>query len=74
VIPSRPSRRSGKPAIVSLSNNEPTWRIVYDLIKDHTEYVDPGAAYYEEKYRECAIANLKRKAAKSGMQVVPTPA
>jgi hypothetical protein len=32
---------------------------------------DPGATYYEEKYREQAIKHLKRKAAKLGMQVVP---
>jgi transposase len=62
----------GPKAIVATANK--IARIVYHLIKDHKEYVDPGAAYYEEKYRERAIANLKRKAAKFGMQVVPTPA
>jgi hypothetical protein len=48
--------------------------MAYYLLKDHKEYVDPGVAYYEKKYRERALANLKRKASKSGMQAVPAPA
>ena len=44
------------------------------MLKDHQAYVDHGRRYYEQKYRERTIANLKRKAAKLGMQVVPTPA
>jgi hypothetical protein len=46
-------------------------RTVYFLLKDRTEYQDPGAAQYEEKYRQRTIKNLEKKAAKLGMQLVP---
>lgn len=45
--------------------------IVYHMLKDKTEYVDRGADYYEEKYRQQVVRNLKRKAAKLGLKVVP---
>lgn len=48
--------------------------IVYHMLKDKTEYVDRGAAHYEEKYRQRVINNLKRKAAKLGLKVVPVTA
>jgi len=47
-------------------------RIVYHLLKHQEEYIDPGATYYEEQYRSRAIKNLERKAARLGMQVIPT--
>lgn len=47
-------------------------RIVYHLLKHQEEYIDPGATYYEEQYRNRAIKNLERKAARLGMQVIPT--
>lgn len=46
-------------------------RIIYMMIKDQIEYVDLGADYYEQKYKEREIAKLKRKAAKLGLKVVP---
>lgn len=46
-------------------------RIVYHMLKDRTPYVDRGADAYEEKYREQVIRNLKRKAAKLGLKLVP---
>ena len=48
--------------------------IVYHMLKDKTEYVDRGATYYEEKYREQMVKNLERKAAKLGLKVVPITA
>lgn len=49
-------------------------RIYYHMLKYREPYVDPGEAYYEEQYRERAVRNLKRKAAKLGMQLVPATA
>lgn len=46
-------------------------RIVYHMLKYREPYVDPGEAYYEQQYRERAIRNLKRKATKLGMELVP---
>jgi transposase len=49
-------------------------RIIYLMLKNKEEYHDPGADYYEEQYRQRAITNLKRKAKKLGLEVVPTAA
>lgn len=46
-------------------------RIVYHMLKNRTAYADPGQTYYEEQYRERTLRNLKRKAAKLGMELVP---
>ena len=42
--------------------------------KDKTEYVDRGAAYYEDKYHKQVVKNLKRKAARLGFELVPAAA
>jgi transposase len=49
-------------------------RIVYHMLKDKTEYLDQGADYYEEKYRQQVVKNLERKAAKLGFKIVPVEA
>ena len=46
-------------------------RIFYRMLKYQEEYADPGAAYYEEKYRQRAIRNLKRRAQQLGLEVIP---
>jgi transposase len=46
-------------------------RIMYRMIKEKKEYVDLGADYYEQKYKEREIVKLVRKAAKFGLKVVP---
>jgi hypothetical protein len=47
-------------------------RIVYFMLKYRKEYVDPGQDYYERKYRDRMIKNLKRKARQLGLEVVPS--
>ncbi|MCL0093874.1 IS110 family transposase [Dehalococcoidia bacterium] len=49
-------------------------RIVYSMLKYGEEYVDPGADYYEEKHRERAVRNLKRKAQQLGFTLAPISA
>jgi transposase len=49
-------------------------RIIYFMLKNRTEYEDPGATHYEEQYRQRVIKNLKRKAEKLGFELVPVEA
>lgn len=44
---------------------------VYNLLKYGKAYKDPGAAYYEERYRDRAIRNLTRRAEALGLRVEP---
>ena len=45
-------------------------RIIYYMLRDRTTYYDRGAEYYEQKYRQRAIRNLKRKAQRLGLHIV----
>jgi transposase len=66
------ARHGGPKAIVATARKIAV--IVYHMLKDKTDYIDRGAADYEEKYRQRAVSNLKRKAAKLGFVVVPVTA
>ena len=46
--------------------------LVYRLLTKGPEWVDRGAAYYENKRRERELVRLHLKAAAMGMQLVPT--
>ena len=47
-------------------------RIVYLLLKSGHNYVDPGAQYYEQRYRENIFKSLKKRAASLGYMLVET--
>lgn len=47
-------------------------RIFYCLLKHGHAYVDPGLDYYEQRYRDRVLANLNRRAAQLGFQLVPS--
>lgn len=47
-------------------------RIFYNMLKHGSEYVDPGQDYYEKRYRQRILNNLKRNAKKLGYTLVPT--
>lgn len=49
-------------------------RIIYAMLRDQTEYIDPGADFFEEQYRQRAVENLQRKAKKLGFSIVPVAA
>lgn len=49
-------------------------RIVYYMLKNRVDYVDPGADHYSEQQRERAIKPLQWQAAKLGMQLEPLAA
>jgi transposase len=42
------------------------------MLKHGSEYVDPGQDYYEKRYRQRILNNLKRNAKKLGYTLVPT--
>jgi len=51
--------------------------LFYNTLRHGTAYVDPGASYYEERYRQRVLANLRRRAKSLGylLQATdPTPA
>ena len=45
--------------------------IVYHMLKERRPYKDQGAAYYEEKYRQRVVENLRRRAKDLGLDLVP---
>lgn len=45
-------------------------RIFYNMLKYGTEYVDLGQEYYEQRYQDRMITNLKRKAKEFGFELV----
>jgi len=45
-------------------------RVFYNMLKYGTEYVDLGQEYYEQRYQDRVIANLKRKAKQFGFELV----
>jgi transposase len=44
-------------------------RLVYRMLKYGQQYVDKGAAYYEQRHRQQQIEFLRKKAAQLGLQV-----
>jgi len=45
-------------------------RIFYNMLKYGTEYIDLGQEYYEQRYQDRVITNLKRKAKQFGFSLV----
>ncbi len=45
-------------------------RIIYRALKYGEKYVDKGAAYYDQRYREQQIKMLTKKAAQLGLKVL----
>lgn len=48
--------------------------IVYHMLKERVHYHDPGATYYEERYKERKLRNLKRQAKSLGLCLIPDEA
>ena len=66
----RMKARLGAPKAITATAHKLA-RIFYAMMRDGTEYVEKGPEYYEKRYRERAITNLKRNARRLGYQVVP---
>lgn len=49
-------------------------RLIYAMLTKGEAYVDAGQDYFEERYRERVLRNLKQRAQQLGMQLTPAPA
>jgi len=45
--------------------------VFYSMLRNQTEYRDPGVNYYEQRYRETLLKSLNRNAATLGFALVP---
>jgi transposase len=48
--------------------------LLYNTLRHGMTYVDPGADYYEERYRKRTVENLRRRAHTLGFSLVEAPA
>lgn len=48
--------------------------LFYNALRFGMDYVDPGVAYYEERYRQRAVRNLRRRAQALGFALLETGA
>jgi transposase len=48
--------------------------LFYNALRFGTTYADPGASYYEERYRQRLIQHLQRRARHFGFALVADPA
>ena len=46
--------------------------LFYNALRHGMDYADPGASYYEERYRQRVVANLKRRAETFGFVLAPS--
>jgi len=63
--------RLGSPKAITATAHKLS-RIFYSMLKYGKEYVDLGQVYYEEKYKERVLKNLKYKAKKLGYELAPS--
>ncbi len=47
--------------------------LFYNSVRYGMDYVDPGASYYEERYQQRVLANLRRRAQTLGYALVESP-
>jgi len=65
----RRMRKRLGPAKANTATAHKLARIFYRMLKYGNRYVDLGLDYYERKYRETVINNLKRKAKELGFEL-----
>jgi transposase len=46
--------------------------LFYNAVRHGMDYADPGASYYEERYRQRVLTNLQRRAKAFGYVLQPT--
>jgi transposase len=70
----RLSARVGKAKAVTATARKIA-TLFYNTLRHGMSYADPGASYYEERYRRRVLANLERRAKSFGyvLQEVPAP-
>lgn len=65
----RQRSRLGAPKAITATAHKLA-RLVYNMLKHGTDFVDAGQEQYEERYRSRVVQNLKRKAQELGYQLV----
>lgn len=45
--------------------------VLYNMLKTGSEYMESGAQYYEEQYRDRCVKSLKKRAEQMGFTIVP---
>ena len=45
--------------------------ILYNMLKTNTEYMESGAQYYEEQYKDRCVRSLKKRAKQFGFILMP---
>jgi transposase len=65
------AKHGAAPAVVATAHK--LARIVYHMLKYRQDYHDPGAAYYEQQYRDRVVRTLTRRAAELGFRLEPVP-
>jgi len=63
------ARKGGAHAVTALARKLAI--IVYHMLKERRPYKDQGASYYEERYRQRMVENLRRRARQLGLDLVP---
>jgi len=66
----RMKSRLGAPKAITATAHKIA-KIVYNMLKYGKQYVDIGAEYYENKYRQRVLKNLSKRASKFNMNLVP---
>ncbi len=65
----RQRARLGSPKAITATAHKIA-RIFYEMLKTRTEYKDLGVDYYQTRYKERMLRNLKRKAKAFGLELV----
>ena len=63
--------RMDKPKAVTAAAHKLA-RTIYVMITKGEQYVDQAQQYYEERYRDRVVRNLRKRASELGMQLLPT--
>ncbi len=66
----RMKSRLGAPKAITATAHKIA-KIVYNMLKYGKQYVDIGAEYYENEYRQRVLKNLSKRASQFNMNLVP---
>ncbi len=67
----RLSTRAGKSKAITATARKIAV-LFYNTLRHGMSYADPGASYYEERYRQRVLSNLRRRAKSMGLTLHPT--
>lgn len=69
----RRTRARHGPCIATTATAHKLARMIYHMLKHREDYIDPGAAAYEQQHRERALRSLRRRAKRLGFTLAPEP-